>query len=62
MVDEIMLFSDKCGVKELQKLDEEFKKELNKTRKATYKLSIWRLIKDENSMSKQMEGAEITAP
>lgn len=62
MVEEIMLCSDKCGVKELQKLDEEFQKELMKTRKSTYKLSIWRLIKDDNSMQKQMDGGEVTAP
>lgn len=33
-----------------------------KTRKSSYKLSIWRLIKDDNSMQKQMEGGEVNAP
>lgn len=62
MVEDILIHSDKCQLRELQKLEDETLKEINKTRKTTFKLSIWKFIKDENNLEKQLEGAEVSAP
>lgn len=61
MVNDIQVFSDKCAIKELQKLHEEFEKQLKKTKKHEFKLSIWKFIKDQNSTVKNEDG-EVTAP
>ena len=45
MVKDIFIFSDKCGGRELQKLADEFGKDLKKLRGKT-RVSIWKYIKD----------------
>lgn len=63
MVDEIMVHSDKCTLKELDKLEQEFAKDLVKPRKQGFRVRIWRYIKDENSMgSKSDKKDDITGP
>lgn len=61
-IQEIMIYSDRCTPKELQKLDEMFEKELEKSVRVRYrKLNIWQFLKDENSQKKDEE-MEVTAP
>lgn len=45
MVKDFTLFSDKCGVRELQKTNDEFQKDLKKLRYKT-RVSVWKYIKD----------------
>lgn len=61
MVTDIQIFSDKCALKELQKLNEVFDQQLKKTNKHQFKLSIWKFIKDTNATVKNEDG-EILAP
>lgn len=48
MVKEMVLFSDKCTLREIQKCQEEFEKEIKKTRQKC-KVSIWKYIKDSDN-------------
>jgi hypothetical protein len=52
LLEDIMIHSDKCGPKELQKIDDEFEKDLQGKRKPKFKTKIWQFIKDDNSMQK----------
>jgi hypothetical protein len=62
MVNEIMVFSDKCTLRELQKLEDEFDKDLKKLRYKT-RINIWKFIKDENSKpGEKKEGDDSGAP
>jgi len=62
MVNEIMVFSDKCTLRELQKLDDEFEKDLKKLR-YKFRNPIWKFIKDENSKpGEKKEGDNSGAP
>ena len=44
---EIELFSDKCGQREMLKLEDDFKKDINLNRKKT-KANLWRYIKEDD--------------
>jgi hypothetical protein len=41
MLEDIMFHSDKCGPKEIQKIDDEFAKDLTGKRKPKFKTRIW---------------------
>jgi len=45
MVNEMFFYSDKCAARELQKLTDEYGKDLKKLRFRT-RVSIWKYIKD----------------
>ena len=57
MVKDVWFFSDKCTGKELQKLEDEFAKDLKKLRFRT-RVSIWKYIKDVDSSGGQREKKE----
>ena len=59
MVHDIFFYSDKCGSRELQKLLDEFDKDLKKLRGKT-RVSIWKYIKEVDSTggSKEKEDKE----
>jgi hypothetical protein len=44
---EIELFSDKCGIREMQKLEDDFKKDIMLKRKKT-KANLWKYIKEDD--------------
>jgi hypothetical protein len=44
---EIELFSDKCGIREMQKLEDDFKKDMMLKRKKT-KANLWKYIKEDD--------------
>lgn len=41
MIEDILFHSDKCGPKEMQKIEDEFDKDLSGKRKRPYKTRIW---------------------
>ena len=60
MVRELIFFSDKCTLKELEKLEDEFAKDLKKLRFKT-RVSIWKYIKDVDTSGgkdKEKDGEE----
>ena len=60
MVREIFFYSDKCAARELQKLTDEFDKDLKKLRFRT-RVSIWKYIKEVDSSggtNKKEDGEE----
>lgn len=57
MVKEIIIYSDKCGMKELTKCQDEFAKELAKSRYRN-KINIWKYIKDPESKFKTQDDEE----
>ena len=57
MVKEMIIYSDKCGMKELTKCQDEFAKELAKSRYRN-KINIWKYIKDPDSKSKKQDEDE----
>lgn len=52
MVNEMFFYSDKCAARELQKLTDEYDKDLKKLRNKT-RVSIWKYIKDVDSNGKE---------
>jgi hypothetical protein len=55
MVKEMLIFSDKCSQRELQKTADEFAKDLKKMRYKT-RVSVWKYIKDPDAKG----AAEVT--
>ena len=56
-VKEFLIHSDKCSARELVKLDEEYEKDLIKTRFKS-KVNIWRFIKEDG----RKDGEDVTGP
>lgn len=61
MIKDIWFMSDKCQAKEVQKLEDEFKKDLSKLRFKT-RVSIWKYIKDDAGSRKELEEGELKGP
>ena len=65
VVHEIFFYSDKCAARELQKLTDEYDKDLKKLRFKT-RVSIWKYIKDVDSSGgkekKDGEEGELKGP
>ena len=57
VVKELFFYSDKCAARELQKLTDEYEKDLKKLRFKT-RVSIWKYIKEVDSSGGQKEKKE----
>ena len=57
MVKDLLIFSDKCSMKEVTKTADEFAKDLRKLRYRT-RVSIWKYIKDVQTKDDSAEGTE----